>query len=217
MAYFLLNKKGTKVLVDKENYMYKILNKQGNSVYWRCSEYRTRQCSGITKTHGFEHPIPLIPGQHSHPSNIGKVEFLKAEAELVKAAVDNPTLPPRVLLGEMSNRMAGIDSRLPKSGQAFLKSVQRARVKSGGIPKAPSNYEEAVTLIPDSFRLTKSHERFLRFAGQVEDMEEPTMMLFMSPLGKELLRKADIWFADGTFHTAPFPFSQVKNNVSKYT
>lgn len=215
MAYFLLNKKGTKVLVDKENYMYKVMNKQGNSVYWRCSEYRSLQCSGITKTHGIEDPMPLIAGKHSHPSNISKIEFLKAEADLVKIAVDNPTLPPRVVLGDISNRMAGIDSRLPKSGQAFLKSVQRARVKAGGFPKAPSNYQEAVTLIPDSFKLTKSRERFLRFAGQVEDLEEPTMLLFMSPQGKELLRNADIWFSDGTFLTAPYPFSQVRKKSEK--
>ena len=44
----------------------------------------------------------LIPSQHSHPSNIGKVELLKAEAELVKTAVDNTTLPPREKIGTLA-------------------------------------------------------------------------------------------------------------------
>ena len=153
MAYFLLKK--TKKTICTRSWTSRETLSTGDAPSTEVGSALDNQNLGV------EHPIPLIPGQHSHPSNIGKVEFLKAEAELVKAAVDNPILPPRVFLGEMSNRMAGIDS-LPKSGQAFLKSVQRARLKSDGFPQAPTNYEKAVTLIPDSFRLTKSHEfRFL--------------------------------------------------------
>jgi len=34
-------------------------------------------------------------------------------------------------------------------------------------------------------------------------------MLFMSPVGIDLLKQSKVWYADGTFSTAPVPYAQV--------
>ena len=218
MAYIFLDKKNKEILVDQFNYTYKIGSNRGNKYYWRCTEQFKSKCKGSTITDGKNNPQPALPGNHNHPARIASVEFLKAESDLMKRARENPTLPPRVLLGDVSNTLAQKDVRLPKTGEALAKSIRRHRQSSGGFPKAPANFEDVLILLPEQFRLTKSRDRFLRFADKVDETEDPTMLVFMSPTGKELLRAADIWYSDGTFITAPFPYAQVLifHEFSKY-
>ena len=68
--------------------------------------------------------------------------------------------------------------------------------------------------------MTVGGESFLIYTGNVEgtaidqmDKEnknkETLMMVFISPMGREILRSAFIWFGDGTFKTCPLPFAQI--------
>ena len=38
---------------------------------------------------------------------------------------------------------------------------------------------------------------------------DTTFMLFMSPVGIDVLKQSKVWYADGTFSTAPVPYAQV--------
>ena len=38
---------------------------------------------------------------------------------------------------------------------------------------------------------------------------DTTFMIFKSPVGIDLLKQSKVWYADGTFSTAPVPYAQV--------
>ena len=147
--------------------------------------------------------------EHCHPSNIAKVDLLTAENTAIQRAVGNISLLPRVILGEVSNQLNRQGQAIQKSGNAFIQTLQRARVKACGHTIVPRTFDEAVTMIPDHIKLSGNGDRFLRFAGRVDPNLEPTMLMFMSPFGRELLNSSKYFYADGTFKTCPPPFSQV--------
>ena len=60
------------------------------------------------------------------------------------------------------------------------------------------------------YQLTSTNEEFLRYCEYTDGpVEQKIMMVFISDLGKSILAKAEIIYADGTFDTAPRPFSQI--------
>lgn len=129
----------------------------------------------------------------------------------MQRAVDNPALPPRVILGDIVNQLAQNGDLLPKTSRAFVRSVQRARVNHGGHPVVPQTFDEAVDLMPEKYNQTATRERFFRQAVKIYEDSDEGLMLFMSPQGKDVLRGSKVWLADGTFLTSPVPFSQVSN------
>ena len=42
--------------------------------------------------------------EHSRPSDITKINFLLAECDALNKAIENPALPPRVILAEIGNK-----------------------------------------------------------------------------------------------------------------
>ena len=42
--------------------------------------------------------------EHSHPSDITQINFLLAECDALNKAIENPALPPRVILVEIVNK-----------------------------------------------------------------------------------------------------------------
>ena len=72
-----------------------------------------------------------------------------------KIAVQNIALPPRVIFEEIARNLERKQAIVPKTEAAFIKSIQRARTKSGKHPKAPSTYGETIDIpdhIPDGRR-----------------------------------------------------------------
>ena len=59
---------------------------------------------------------------NNHASNIVKVDFLKAEGSAITRAQDNVALPQRVILGDITNELAGLGHTLPKSGNALIQT-----------------------------------------------------------------------------------------------
>ena len=111
---------------------------------------------------------------------------MTAENIAIQRAVGNISLPPRVILGEVSNQLNRQGQAIPKSRNAFIQTLQRSHVKAGGHTIVPRTFDEAVTMIPDHMKLSGNGDRFLRFAGRVDPNLEPTMLMFMSPFGREL-------------------------------
>ena len=74
---------------------------------------------------------------------------MTAENTEVQKAVGNISLPPRVILGEVSNQA------VPKSGNAFIQTLQREHVKAGRHTIVPRKFDNSVTMIPDHMKLSK--------------------------------------------------------------
>ena len=210
MATRLLNnKRGKTNLICGENYIYSTLNKQGGYQYWKCLEYRRENCSAVAKTFIEGKELLNIP-EHSHPSDITKIHFLLAECHALNKAIENPALPPRVILAEIANNLRQQGGQLmPKTSSACIRSLQRVSVAHGGHPVTPQTFTEAVELLPEKYKLTAGGERFLRYSGDTVENGDTTFMLFMSTVGIDVLKQSKVWYADGTFSTAPVPYAQV--------
>ena len=96
-ARLFSNKRGKNNLKCGENYIYSTLNKQGGCQYWRCLECRRENCSAVAETFIKGKELLNIP-EHRHPSDITKINFLLAECDALNKAIENPALPPRVIL-----------------------------------------------------------------------------------------------------------------------
>lgn len=207
------SKRGGQLLVDPHNYVYCKVNITSR-VNWKCIEFRRFNCKTRAVTGvGPEDSLRIynVSSDHNHSSNIAKVDFLRAESTAIQTAVENVAMPPRVILGDVTNKLSRNGQSLPKSGNAFIQTLQRARVKAGGHPEVPRTFDEVIPMIPEAMKMTGAGDRFLRFADRVDPNLEPTMLMFMSPFGRELLNSSSKFFADGTFKTCPPPFAQVSN------
>ena len=90
--------------------------------------------------------------EHSHPSDIAQINFLLAECDALNRAIENPALPPRVILAEIANNLRQQGGQLmPKTSSAFIRSLQRVRLRvaHGGHPVTPQTFTEAVELLPE--------------------------------------------------------------------
>ena len=56
---------------------------------------------------------------------------------------------------------------------------------------------------------TNSKEEFLRLQDYTTESKRHGIMVFISKLGAEILKKNTTWLLDGTFQTTPHPFEQV--------
>ena len=214
----LESKRGGKLLIDQQNYIYTRVNTKGDRRNYKCLEFRREGCKATARTGVEEEDEKRIYAvtDHNHASSIANVDFLKAEMSAITKARNNVALPPRVILGDISNELAAQGHTLPKSGNALIQTMQRARVKAGGHPNVPKTFDEVLTMIPAEKKLTASGDCFLQYAGKVTDVDDPVMLIFMSPFGRELMKNSSNFFADGTFKTCPLPFKQVHNHQLKF-
>ena len=73
--------------------------------------------------------------EHSHPSDITQINFLLAECDALNKTIENPALPPRVILAEIADNFRQQGGQLmPKTSSAFIRSLQRVRVAHGEHP-----------------------------------------------------------------------------------
>ena len=103
--------------------MKTILNKQTKQTiyqYWRCPKYRRQNCSAVAKTFIDGKDILNLP-EHSHPSDITQINFLLAECDALNKAIENPALPPRVIVAEIANNFRQQGGQLmPKTSSGFI-------------------------------------------------------------------------------------------------
>ena len=160
------------LLVDNENYTYQKVNEYKGNTNWRCSERRNNGCKATATTKGMD-PTTLrckTGTKHSHPSNLARLRYREEEARAKKNAVENPTVPPRSIVGRLSNTLSAAGQALPKSTKALVRSIQRARASAGGHPKAPKMFKEFLDDgIPEHMRKTADGSLFLRYCSAVDD------------------------------------------------
>ena len=126
-ADFIPSKRGGKLLVDDQNYLYINVNVRSDRVNWKCLEFRCENCPARART-GVKNTDELhiySASPHNHTSSIAKVDFLRAENAAMERAKANVSLPPRVILGDITNQLASQGHALPKTSNAFVQTLQR--------------------------------------------------------------------------------------------
>ena len=68
--------------------------------------------------------------EHCHPSDITQINFLLAECDALNKAIENPALPPRVVLSEIAINLRQQGGQLmAKTSSALRRSLHRANVE----------------------------------------------------------------------------------------
>ena len=222
VAQFIKTKKA-KYLKDAHNFLYVKNSVRGDVTWWKCIKFRNVQCKARASTVvvGDQIVFRSVP-DHCHLSNINNVKSKITLSDAYNKATSNPTVLPCVLYQEMVTTAREKKEMVKVSQATFARNIQHHRQKSGGIPVRPTTLREAVDLLTDAFKKTGDGDTYLIFAGHVEDDEDeptaekgeeenpedanidyPTLLIFMSNWGRDLLRTCKLWFADGTFKTCP--------------
>jgi hypothetical protein len=231
----IITKKKSVYLRDSSNFLYVRISQTGLTTYWRCREMKKSNCPARAQTvrKNEDDPTEYLKHSdsenHSHLSSVMDVRHLEEMSKALEKAVENKELKPRSLFGDITKNLDQEGLMVRTSELGVIRSIQRARRKSHGDRPLPATFTQAITLLPEDLYNTASGDPFCLFAGPVneagEDAEEadedgeeqqargqedpPTMILYLSAFGKEVLTTSAMWFSDGTFSTAPTPFQQL--------
>ena len=154
--------------------------------------------------------IKTEKGEHTHSSNLLKKRVKEYERQAVENAANNPTVAPRTILADMSNKVQG-ESLAASSSLSTMNSMKMAiyrarRKEQGVVDRLPSTPEDLLNLDP-KFQNLPSGEKFLVSQERLD--EESVVLIFMSEFGKRILRASETFYMDGTFSTVPAPFGQL--------
>jgi len=69
---YTVSTQGRAVLVDQRNYTYNKSSKQGNRIFWCCSQKKAKKCKGRASTYG--NYIMKLGGTHNHEPNPNVVD-----------------------------------------------------------------------------------------------------------------------------------------------
>jgi len=206
--------------VDAHHYTYYLNNSNSKTVnYWLCSSKRCIKRIITRKSTG-NLVCDSLP-EHDHGNNLKKQKTLKLENQVVEQMAGNIANTPRSILTEVTNSfLAGSSSGLHgmQSAGAIKTKVWRARQKLNPMPKIPRNHQDIMEIqeLPDKITKTKDGQSFLLAQCWTNDDQEKSMMVFLSDYGASILRDAPTWLMDGTFKSAPTPFTQVYLIMAKY-
>ena len=209
---FIQNNRGNEQLVDEANNLYHQSKTAKGVQYMVCSKLKKHKCPG--KATIKEDPVTgkklvYYSGTHNHLSSLAKVKAKQLDRATIHAGKENSTMPPSRVLAE-SARGAIPESVLMarRKSSSIIRSIQEARAKEKGHILNPTSIEEVITRdLPDSYSKTLSGEQLLVLKDFItEDDDSKGLLIFMSPLGREVLRSSEDWVSDGTFKTVPRPF-----------
>ena len=216
---YVPNRLGKDQLIDDENHVYNCNKRTGNRAFWICSEKQGQKCSATASVvkaviKGVELEYVTFRGEHCHLSNLAKLKAKLMDQKTVKEALLNLSAPPSKVLGDSTNKFkdaSTTDSVVTyrRKSANMIRSIQRERAKLKGHSAVPmSMLEISKTALPAKYTVTELGEPFLVLKDNVIDADKnKCILIFMSPVQKELARLAKHWYSDGTFKTCPPPFS----------
>ncbi len=208
---FITNNKGNLQLVDDDSNFYHKSRSSNNNVYWDCYKKKYTKCQGRAVTS--KHPLTgqmfvKFTGEHNHVSSLAKVHAKVIDREIINAGVSNATMVPSRLIAEILND--GIHESIlmaRRKSSNLIRTIQYKRVREKGHTNVPPTMEAIMDgPLPEKFTTTAAGDQFLVVKDFVSDEMNKTFLIFMSPLGKEMLSSSIHWVSDGTFKTVPRPF-----------
>ena len=225
-AKFFCGNRFSDNLIDKNNFTYICWRKPSPDITdWKCSQFR-EHCKATAQTQFIDgkHYNKRIPeaDRHSCTVNLDRMEAKSTLEDVMKNAVANKTVKPRILFGDLTAKLANNNVALTPatSVDTFRKAVYRKRKMEGGVNNIPTTFAELCEQFSEEYTITAAGDTFLIYSGNIEGVpasemtkeqvvNDSLMLIYMSAVGREILRSKYIWFSDGTFKTCPKPFTQV--------
>lgn len=226
---YIENNRGNKQLIDDQNFLYHVDQRRGNRTWWVCTEKRKLNCKATAavvqfESNGIETEYATFFGDHSHLSNLAKVQAQIMDRQTIAEAKMNLSAPPSKILADSTNKHKNDSTTTSvllhrRKSASIIRSmqIQRAKVKDhSSVPQSMAAI--AISPLPEKYMVTEMGDQFLLVKDNVEeDDQNKCFLCFMSPLQKELGRLAKKWFCDGTFKTCPYPFSGKGSKGQVYT
>ena len=199
-------------LVDEENHLYFVSRRTESATYHTCSQSKGLNCKGravVKKDPETNEELAFFTGSHNHSSSLAAVEAKVLDREAIQSALQDARAPPSRVLADSLNQAIPESVRFARRKTAnLIRSMQDHRLQEKGHTKNPDSMEAiAKHPLPPKYQTTADGDRFLILKDYItgEDMSK-CLLVFLSPLGKELLRSSHHWISDGTFSTCPKPF-----------
>ena len=178
VARFYKNNRGNFNLIDDNNYVY-VWN-QGERdtpdvrTYWKCQEYKICDVRACVLNNN----IVRVP-KHDHPSDMIKLEAELQSLEAVARAVENPTIKPRQILGDLANQPSSLAVKLARRPEASLvRTIQKLRAAAREEPNIPKNFDDLLSMeIPEKYSKTKDGEIFLRLKDTVSENSDQGIVM----------------------------------------
>jgi hypothetical protein len=214
---YIENSQGNQQLIDDDNHLYHVTRKVDGTVYWVCAMKKKNGCPGKATVYTQnDSPVEKVvfSHEHSHLSNLPKVQAKIMDRETIKDAMSNLNTAPSRILADSTNKHSNGEI-VPESvllarrkSANLIRSMQVHRVKVKGHNSVPATMEWILeNPLPENYSKTVSGDNFLILKDQVTaESTSSCLLVFMSTLGKELLRSSKHWVSDGTFKTCPKPF-----------
>ena len=105
VAKFINGQRNCRFLLDDNNFEYKVNRTDGRTTFWKCRRSYAEKCYARAVTVNVEDSeyLKCVSGNHTHSSKLKKKRVSDVESEYIKNAANNPTVPPRAVLGELTN------------------------------------------------------------------------------------------------------------------
>jgi len=99
---------------------------------------------------------------------------------------------------------------------ALTQALYRPKKHENPVSK---NYDDLMKAdIPSSLNQTANGGEFLIKHSWINELESESLMIFLSDMSADIIRRSPVWLKDGTFSTSPAPFhpqGQVKTHGCK--
>ena len=205
-------RKGGDGLRDKYNFNY-VGNGSGlKTINWRCSNRKCKATLTTRKSTG-----NLVGGDlpdHTHGNQLLKMEASKTEKAVLAQYAGVHGAKPATVLQEISHNM--LSSNFPgqlnsaSSSSSIRMKLWRQRQIVNPRPPLPTSFQDYMkTDVPDKFTKAADGGEFMVYKNFVDlELSQPLVM-FVSQWAIDILRNHSTWLFDGTFKSAPKPFTQV--------
>ncbi len=160
---------------------------------------------------------------HIHSTNLLKRKVKEVEAAALKKHAILTGTSTKALLYENSHTL--LISEQPNAlyslstSTALKQAHYRQKKHENLLPLLPKNHDDLMKAdIPSSLNQTANGGEFLIKHSWINELESESLMIFLSDMSADIIRRSPVWLKDGTFSTSPAPFhpqGQVKTHGCK--
>jgi hypothetical protein len=176
--------KGSRILVDPYRMKMRRKTDTGKLVFFICSKKTDLDCPVTAVLDKESDMIIKQSGDHNHDSDLLKEEIRILHREAIKNAAANPTVAPRTVMMDLSNR--ALSDATTSNGLAYLpkprtlaRQIQKIRKKEMNVPELPHTWEEYS--VPEQFHQTTDGKRFLIKDDTIPGCSKKVVILLSKP------------------------------------
>ena len=206
---------GGKILVGPDNFKFAPSYKSKKKWFMHCRN-KKNGCNVTLTVDKEKDMIISVRGEHNHDSDLVRTQVLKHVKESLENAERNPTVPPRQILQNITEKVLA-DPTTRETGvgsiplmKTISRTIQKKRKTLLDCPDIPRSWEDVE--VPEALKTDSSGEPWVILDDHTDedDNSSPKILGFASKTGLDLLKKAVLWSIDGTFEIMkPTMFSQL--------